>query len=79
MSKRRCFHIYDQRIREVKTSYQLGYGKSRHNLLTAMLSEETAIQQMMHGVNMFPLELFPAKTLNCVYQELDILQSFLEM
>jgi len=26
-----------------------------------MLSEETAIQQMMHGVNMFPLELFPAK------------------
>ena len=31
------------------------------------------------GVNMFPLELCPPKTLNCDYQELDLLQSFLEM
>ena len=44
-----------------------------------MLNEKRDSHTANDGVNMFPLELCPAKTLNYVYQELDLLESFLEM
>ena len=38
-----------------------------------MLNEKTDSHTANDGVNMFPLELCPPKTLNCVYQELAII------
>ena len=81
MSKRRYFHITRSR-ESIKTSIftppALSTGVweeppqySIRDLLQCWMRKETTIHAVNDGVNMLPVELFSAKSLYCVYRELD--------
>ena len=85
MSKRRYFHmIRESEKTSIFTPPPLNWDMGRaviifYKRLTAMLNEKRDSHTANDGVNMFPLELCPPKTLSCVYQEFVLLQSSLEM